>query len=117
MNEVLKKYDWPGNVRELENILERAYLLEKTDVLIPEHFPAEVFSRDCTVPVQLPNEELSLAEGRKIALEKFERVYIENLIARNKGKIGPSAAKAKITPRQLNRLMVRYGIRKEDYKD
>jgi DNA-binding NtrC family response regulator len=117
LNEVLKKYDWPGNVRELENILERTYLLEKSDVLTPEHFPAEMFSREFAMPFQLLDEALSLAEARKIALEKFERVYIENLIARNKGKIGPSAAKAKITPRQLNRLMVRYGIRKEDYKD
>ncbi|NTW44228.1 MAG: sigma-54-dependent Fis family transcriptional regulator [Anaerolineaceae bacterium] len=117
LNEVLKAYDWPGNVRELENILERAYLLEKTDMLIPEHFPSEVLSRDCTVPIQLSNEELSLAEARSIALEKFEQLYIKNLIARNKGKIALSAAKANITPRQLNRLMARYGIRKEDYKD
>jgi len=86
-------------------------------VLTPEHFPAELFSRDCAAPVQPPDEELSLAEARRIALEKFERVYIENLVALNKGKIGLSAAKAKITPRQLNRLMARYGIRKDDYKD
>ena len=97
--------------------MERAYLLEKTDVLIPEHFPAELFSRDCTAPVQLPDEDLSLAEARGIALEKFEQLYIKNLIARNKGKIALSAAKANITPRQLNRLMARYGIRKKDYKD
>jgi len=34
---VLHKYDWPGNVRELENIIERAVVLCKEDVLEPSH--------------------------------------------------------------------------------
>ena len=31
--QLLMSYDWPGNVRELENTIERAVLLETSDVL------------------------------------------------------------------------------------
>ena len=31
--QLLMRYDWPGNVRELENTIERAVLLETSDVL------------------------------------------------------------------------------------
>ena len=34
----LTNYHWPGNVRELENILTRAVVLSKGDVLSPDHF-------------------------------------------------------------------------------
>jgi len=34
----LIQYDWPGNVRELENCMETAVILNKGDVLLPEHF-------------------------------------------------------------------------------
>lgn len=34
---LLVKYDWKGNVRELENVIERAVLLGKGEVLLPKH--------------------------------------------------------------------------------
>jgi len=39
----LVNYDWPGNVRELENILTRAVVLSKGEVLLPEYLP-DIFS-------------------------------------------------------------------------
>jgi len=36
---LLLQYDWPGNVRELDNAIERAVLLENTDVLQAENLP------------------------------------------------------------------------------
>jgi len=57
-----------------------------------------------------------LAQARQIAIEELERSYLKNLLRQCKGKIDLSAKKAKITPRQLNRLMARHGIRKNDFK-
>ena len=40
--QVMMGYDWPGNVRELRNVIERAILLESTDLILPEHLPREL---------------------------------------------------------------------------
>ena len=39
---VLLQYDWPGNVRELENAIERAVLLETTEVLQVGNLPPQL---------------------------------------------------------------------------
>ncbi|QDU55700.1 sigma-54-dependent transcriptional regulator [Aeoliella mucimassa] len=38
----LLAYEWPGNVRELRNAIQRACLLCRGDVVMPEHLPAKV---------------------------------------------------------------------------
>ena len=38
----LKSYPWPGNVRELRNAMERAVLLSRSELVLPEHLPARV---------------------------------------------------------------------------
>jgi DNA-binding NtrC family response regulator len=35
---MLKMYPWPGNIRELRNVLERAMILSRGELLTPEHF-------------------------------------------------------------------------------
>ncbi len=38
----LEQYAWPGNVRELRNAMERATLLSRGEVILPEHLPMRV---------------------------------------------------------------------------
>lgn len=40
----LSRYDWPGNVRELENVLERALILSRSDILGVDSLPPQVRS-------------------------------------------------------------------------
>lgn len=40
--DILSRYNWPGNVRELENVLERAIILSRSEVLGPELLPPQV---------------------------------------------------------------------------
>jgi two-component system nitrogen regulation response regulator GlnG len=42
--ELLVQYDWPGNVRELENVIRRAIVMAKGEVIRPDDLPAEVRS-------------------------------------------------------------------------
>ena len=37
---LLQEYDWPGNVRELENVIERAVILCRDEVITPALLPA-----------------------------------------------------------------------------
>jgi len=38
----LRNYSWPGNVRELRNAMERAALLSRSELILPEHLPTQV---------------------------------------------------------------------------
>jgi len=38
--ELLERFHWPGNVRELENVMQRAMVMAKGDVILPGDLPA-----------------------------------------------------------------------------
>ena len=110
-----KKYDWPGNIRELENIIERAYILEGSSQIMPRHFPVEIIlGFDSETPENGPAS--SLAQARQQAINTFERSYLTALLEQAKGQINRAAFQAQITPRQLNRLLNRHGLNKNDFK-
>jgi len=114
-----KNYHWPGNIRELENLMERGYILETGFMLTPESFPSELFETGSeALSAILPvDARLTLPEARRQAIDDFERQYLKELFARNKGKVSRTAADAGVSTRQLNKLMVKYGIRKEAFKE
>jgi len=117
VKEAFKKYSWPGNIRELENLLERACILETSDLLTPESFPAELFDKEVSSPVLSMDTDVSLSEARRKAVLCFEKQYLKELMSRNRGKINQSAQEAGISTRQLHKLMLKYGLRKEDFKN
>lgn len=110
------KYQWPGNIRELENIMERAFILETASSLSPENFPEELFDGGPPFSALSVDTTSTLTEARRKVIDDFERYYLIDLFARNEGKVSKSAAEAGITTRQLNKLMLKYGIRKEEFK-
>jgi DNA-binding NtrC family response regulator len=114
--EAFMQYSWPGNIRELENLIERAYILETSSVLSPESFPTEIFEAEPSIANISISTELSISEVRKNAAEGAERQYLKTLLANRKGKIKASAEAAGISTRQLNKLMNKHGIRKEEFK-
>jgi len=114
--EGLMAYPWPGNIRELENLLERAHILESSSILSPTSFPADLLEGK---PVQSryrlsPTE--TLAESRRRFMAEAEQGYLRDVLAQYQGRIQASAAAAGIGVRQLHKLMLKYGIRKEEYR-
>ena len=110
------KYSWPGNIRELENLMERAYILEVSPILTPESFPNELFTSGFSQVQVGANISVTLAEVRRKAIEQTEAYYLKGLLAASKGRIKETAGAAGISPRQLHKLMKKYGIRKEEFK-
>jgi DNA-binding NtrC family response regulator len=112
----LVRYVWPGNIRELENLIERAYILERSDALTPESFPPDFFDDEWqTAEVPIDTSQ-SLARVRAEGVEEIERRYLKDLLAHHQGRINKSAEEAGITTRQMHKLMKKYGLRKEDFK-
>ena len=114
--QAFKNYNWPGNIREMENLMERACILETTNVLTPESFPAGLFDSDDAHAVLPAEAHLPLADARRHVIEDFERQYLKELFTRSKGRVNRAAEDAGISSRQLNKLMVKYGIQKEAFK-
>ena len=109
-------YHWPGNIREMENLIERAYILESSPRLTPASFPGDLFSQEASLSLPPLNDSMTLAQARRFGVEEIEKRYLHKLLSDQKGRIDASAEKAGITTRQLHKLLVKYGIRKEDYK-
>ncbi len=69
----LERYGWPGNVRELRNAMERATLLSRGELILPEHLPARVSAPPAggsAAPVTEP------VAGEQPRLEEIERQAI-----------------------------------------
>ncbi len=64
----LERYPWPGNVRELRNAMERAVLLSRSELILPEHLPTRVREAAGQPPV------VSSADAQQ--LEEIERQAI-----------------------------------------
>jgi DNA-binding NtrC family response regulator len=75
--EVLTRYDWPGNVRELENVIHRAVVLARGQVLHLQDVPLDVVLPE-TGPRLAEDTGLPLRE----ALDQFERQYVLRVLER-----------------------------------
>jgi DNA-binding NtrC family response regulator len=68
--DVLRHYAWPGNVRELRNAMERAALLSRGELVLPEHLPGRLLASTPTST----NPALPPADSER--LEEMERQMI-----------------------------------------
>jgi DNA-binding NtrC family response regulator len=101
----------------MENLMERAYILEESSTLCAESFPSELFQGEAEqIPVSM-NTNDKLAEARRRAIDDFERQYLKDLLSRNKGKMNQSADDAGISTRQLHKLLIKYGLKKEEFRN
>jgi DNA-binding NtrC family response regulator len=62
VTECLERYNWPGNVRELHNAMERATLLSRGELILPEHLPGRVRSVTPQTPAAEPVDAHRLEE-------------------------------------------------------
>ena len=114
--DALVQYEWPGNIRELENLIERAYILETSNLLTAESFPTDLFEDTEGVTYLNIDTSLPLSQVRKKAIENIERNYLKDVLTKNKGVIKTSAKDTGVSVRQFHKLMSRYGLQKKDFK-
>jgi DNA-binding NtrC family response regulator len=71
----LKRYAWPGNVRELRNAMERAALLSRGELILPEHLPNRVREAAGQSPVAEAGDTEHLGEIERQAIFQALRTH------------------------------------------
>jgi DNA-binding NtrC family response regulator len=100
--DLLLRYDYPGNVRELENLVERAVVLSRDDVIGVGDLPLSVRAAerdDAGTPASLP-----------AAVEGLERRMIDDAMKRADGVQTRAAELLGIGERVLRYKLKKYGL-------
>ncbi|MGZ9125765.1 MAG: sigma 54-interacting transcriptional regulator, partial [Candidatus Binatia bacterium] len=100
--ETLLRYDYPGNVRELENLIERAVVLTRDDLIDRSDLPLIIEESEA-----LDDKEPHLIA----AVEGLERRMIKGALSRAGGVQTRAAELLGITERALRYKLRKYGLR------
>lgn len=103
---VLTGYGWPGNVRELENVIQRASVLKRGDVITVADLPDKLKKEKMSVEniiLNLPDEGISL--------EDLEKNLIIKALEKHKGNQTRAAEYLGITRPTLIYRLEKYGIK------
>ena len=102
--DALSHYHWPGNVRELENVLERALILSRSDVLGPELLPPQILGPQ-------PEQAASpAAPAAPASLEDAEREALVRALGAHGGHREKTADALGISRRTLQYKLKRFGL-------
>jgi len=101
--DIFARYPWPGNVRELANVIERAMVVCKGTLILPENLPPHLFE---VRPAVMPD----LPEMPDLTLQAAEREQILRALQASGGKRVEAARRLGLSRRTLYRKLSRYGI-------
>lgn len=101
----LRARSWPGNVRELEHCLERALVLSRGGLILPEHVEEGAGLRPAD-----PFSAIPLEEGMHEAVRKLERSMIVRALQASGGNRTRAAELLKINRRLLYDKLREFGL-------
>jgi two-component system nitrogen regulation response regulator GlnG len=107
----LQRHAWPGNVRELKNVLERACLIGRGDLIDVGELHDEMDETTHAVGQRQPEVDLPYKAAKARLLEDFERDYFKSLVDRHGGNVSAAAREAKIDRKHLRDLLRKLGLR------
>jgi two-component system response regulator HydG len=102
--DLLMRYDWPGNVRELENVMERAVIMARDEMITPAEFPDILQQLDPEVKATY----VDLSPGR--TLKDVEKDMIIRTLEESAGNRTHAAKTLGISRRTLQLKLKEYGI-------
>ncbi len=100
VNSALMSYTFPGNVRELKNMVERAMILTNSSTLKLRHF-------------NIPKKTAEDVEI--IPLKENEKMMVIKALRKTYFHQSNAAKLLGITPKSLERRMIKYGIKKTSF--
>ncbi|RPH78500.1 MAG: sigma-54-dependent Fis family transcriptional regulator [Nitrospiraceae bacterium] len=94
----LVAHPWPGNVRELENVIEKATVMTRQDMITPDLLPSMGTSPES------PMKPLTEAK------EEFEKTYLKNVLQLTGGNISRAAQFAGRYRADFYKMLKKYGL-------
>lgn len=108
----LINYSWLGNIRELRNVIERAVILEKKDIITDIGI---FLTKKKEVPIDLIDLAVSFKSTKTKIIEDFEKSYISKILELYDGKLTQAARHAHMDVKNLCEKMKKYGIRRDEF--
>jgi transcriptional regulator with GAF, ATPase, and Fis domain len=109
---VLESRPWPGNVRELRNVIRRACVLARSEVLQPEDLPEPGLIRPRTQPLDLSDvDNLPIKDAREKWTEPMEKEYLIRLIRRTNGDLDRASEIAGVHRKSVERLLRKHSLK------
>ena len=104
---ILLAHNWRGGVRELENVIERAVIFAKEEIIVPD---------DLTENIKGEISSIGYPDGLKDAVHKFEREHILKTVQKFDFDKEVSAKALKIGLSSLYRKMEELKIPTKEFK-
>ncbi len=106
--QALTRYTWPGNVRELAAVLERAFVMSRSNKISLQDLPAEIVTSDVLAPEK---EQKDFP-----AFDDMNRKLVIRALEQTKGQKMAAAKLLQIDHRKLNRLIRKFDLEPSAYK-
>jgi len=118
----LTDYHWPGNIRELENVIKRAIILAKGNIISPDLLfegiekPAIQSTSERTKLFAYLNQQIVASEGEiyKLAIEEFEKDLLQWALTKSSWNQVQAAKLLGISRVMLHERMEKYKLRENN---
>ena len=105
--ELMKTYPWPGNVRELQNVLRRAIIMSRGNVLELE----ECWLQGRTTVCEIPTPVADQASGTLRSLDEMEKEHILKVLRHTGGIYGEACKILGVSRPTLRKKIADYGLK------
>ena len=106
--------EWQGNVRELEHAIEQAVVLASNPDIGLDDLPSTI--RPAPPAAGGTEEPGTFREAKQRVVERFEREFIVEALARHHGNISKAAEEMGMYRQQLQQKLADYGIDPDPYR-
>ncbi len=113
----LMAYSWPGNIRELEGVIEKAVLLEESEIIESIELLTDRYETLQLLPPQLStNPDISSYDDMQMYLDNIEKEYFIKAFRKYKGRVGDIAEHTGLNRRTILNKMKKFSIKKNMFK-